>query len=197
MNAPANIARSTREPVAPQAGRYKLRVADYMLLDDAGAFDGGETELVDGWVNVMRPEWIPHMRIKDELSFRLRSTIDRLGLALVTGTSGSIDISETDQPRPDIIIASAFVGDRAVRREDLLLLVEVSSSTLSFDLGEKAATYAHAEVPEYWVADVNGRVIHRMWSPSEGQYGKRDQIEFGQELAAITITGLKIATDGL
>jgi Uma2 family endonuclease len=196
MNAPANI-RVDHPNVTAASGKYKLSVRDYLLLDEAGSFGGAETELVDGDVIVMSPEWIPHMRIKDELSYRLRGTIERLQIAAVVGTGGSVELSETDQPRPDIIIARRFSGDKAVSRDDVLLLIEIASTTLPFDLREKALTYARAEVPEYWVVDVNGRVVHQMDRPGEGGYADVRRVAFGQPLTSATIPELTIATDAI
>jgi Uma2 family endonuclease len=47
--------------------------------------------------------------------------------------------------------------------EDVQLLVEISDSTLNYDLSVKAALYARAGIVEYWVLDVNGRrlIVHR------------------------------------
>ena len=47
--------------------------------------------------------------------------------------------------------------------EDLLLVVEVSDSTLRFDRTNKAALYALSGIQEYWVLDLNGRqlLVHR------------------------------------
>ena len=43
------------------------------------------------------------------------------------------------------------------------LVVEVSDSTLRFDLEKKVATYAKALIPEYWVVDLVHRqlIVHR------------------------------------
>jgi Putative restriction endonuclease len=48
--------------------------------------------------------------------------------------------------------------------------VEIAHTGLSFDLKVKAALYARAGVPEYWVIDVAGRrlLVHR--NPQEGKY---------------------------
>jgi Uma2 family endonuclease len=50
------------------------------------------------------------------------------------------------------------------------LVVEVSDSTLSFDLRTKAALYARAQIVEYWVLDIAGRrlIVHR--NPEAGRY---------------------------
>ena len=46
---------------------------------------------------------------------------------------------------------------------DLLLVVEVSAITQDLDLGAKAALYASAGIPEYWVLELaaNRIVVHR------------------------------------
>ena len=60
--------------------------------------------------------------------------------------------------------------DRFPGPGDIALLVEVSDSTLSFDLRTKSALYARAEFADYWVLDINQRkmIVHR--DPREGRY---------------------------
>ena len=54
--------------------------------------------------------------------------------------------------------------------QDLQLVVEVSDTTLSFDLTTKASIYARAGIVEYWVLDIAGRrmIVHR--EPQGGRY---------------------------
>lgn len=191
MNAPAKI---TAEP---SAGKYKLRVEDYLLLDEGGSFGDAQTELVDGDVIVMSPEWVPHMRIKDELAFLLRVAIEKLGLDLRVGTGGSVQLSDVDQPRPDVIVMHPTESTTAVPQDAVLILVEVAASTVSFDFEDKAALYARSDVPEYWGVDVNGRMIHRWSSPSAEGYKAHREVRFGKPLTATTIDGLTIDTSSL
>ena len=179
------------------AGKYKLRADDYLFLDRTGVFKGGKTELIDGDIIVMSPEWVPHMRVKDELAYRLRRLIEDQGLELFVGTSGSVALSDTDCPQPDVIVAELFTSETAVPREAARLFVEVSSSTLSFDLNEKAARYALAGIPEYWVVDVNGRVIHQMWVPVDGGYTGRREVTFGEAVTSATLPSLTMSTSTL
>ena len=53
---------------------------------------------------------------------------------------------------------SHFKSDNP-KPEDLALVIEVSDSTLRFDLSTKADLCAQAQIPEYWVVDVTGRRI--------------------------------------
>ena len=54
--------------------------------------------------------------------------------------------------------------------DDLRLVVEISDTTLGFDLKTKADLYARAGIVEYWVFDVSGRrlIVHR--DPQAGRY---------------------------
>lgn len=195
MNAPAHI---TKSPAIPRGvadvGRYKLRIEDYLLLDQAGSFGGQETELVDGDVIVISPEWMPHMRIKDEIAYALRRAIETVGLDLRVGTGGSVQLSETDQPRPDVIVMRPVSSERAVPREAVMLLVEVSASTLQFDLNDKAPLYARFGIPEYWTVDVQGRCIHRWSQPTSTEYSAHVEVKFGQPMTSVTIDDIVIDT---
>ncbi|WP_419809615.1 Uma2 family endonuclease [Sphingomonas sp.] len=196
MNAPVRIKIPTAEN-ANQPARYRLRIADYVMLHEKGSFRHQETELVDGQVFVLSPEWRPHFRIKSELLYLLRRAVDDAGLPYFVGTEGSIAISDTDMPRPDILLTSEATGDGPVPGSSVPLLVEVSSTTLEDDLGSKAMRYSAGGIPEYWVVDVTGQMIHRMWSPSAHTYSERDDIPFGQPIASITKPELSIRTTTL
>ncbi len=88
-----------------------------------------------------------------------------------------IDVSPEDnptsEPEPDIVLLRSSVSkftERHPKPEDIHLVVEISDSTLAFDLGTKAALYARAGIIEYWVLDVQGRslTVHR--APHAGRY---------------------------
>jgi hypothetical protein len=53
---------------------------------------------------------------------------------------------------------------------DIRLLVEISDSTLNFDLSVKAALYARASIVEHWVVDVSGRRLFCHRDPIGGKY---------------------------
>jgi Uma2 family endonuclease len=53
---------------------------------------------------------------------------------------------------------------------DLALVIEISDSSLAFDLTTKARLYARAGIEEYWVLDVAGRRLIAHRSPVSGNY---------------------------
>ena len=196
MNAHTSIARSA---TADNTGtiKYRLRIADYLMLHEQGSFRGQETELVDGEVYLMSPEWRPHLRIKSELAYQLRRAVEKAGLSLFVGVEGSIALSETDLPRPDILLTSEIEGEGAVPGQAVPLVIEVSSTTLSEDMGQKAERYAAAGIAEYWVVDVNARLIHQMWAPADNAFTKHGDVQFGELTVAQTIANLVVSTQRL
>jgi Uma2 family endonuclease len=80
--------------------------------------------------------------------------------------------AESD-PEPDIAFVTGTPRDYQVRHPqppEIVLLAEVSSTTLAFDLGRKAAAYASAAITEYWVLDLGGRRLHVHREPHNGAY---------------------------
>lgn len=176
----------------------KLRTRDYERLAETGAFEGlGKTELVDGRVYTMSPQYRAHGYATSELAYRLRRALEALGSPLYVALEQSVDLAEHSEPQPDIILTTEPRGEGAIPVASVALLVEVSVSTRAFDLGDKAAVYAAARVPEYWVVDVRAATIHQLWSPSAEGYVERREVAFGTPAKATTVAGLAVETSGL
>lgn len=176
----------------------KLRVRDYLLLAEAGAFHAyPKTELIDGVVYKVSPQFRPHMVLKSELAYRLRRALEAAGSSLFVGIEGSVALSETDLPQPDIILTDDPGGSGPVPAASVRLLVEVADTSLDLDLSRKTALYARRGIPEYWVADVNARLIHQMWAPAGEAYAERREVAFGGTVTAATIEELPVETSGL
>src|SRR5262249_13889269 len=108
-------------------------------------------------------------------------TVVRLWLEQVFGGAcvdqeSPIDLAPEDnptsEPEPDLIVLARPSRQIKVnpRPNDLLLVVEISDSTLDFDLKIKAGLYARAGIGDYWVFDIRGRrlIVHR--DPRQGLY---------------------------
>ena len=74
-------------------------------------------------------------------------------------------------PEPDLawVARRDYSGGRPTA-EDVLLVIEVSETTLAYDTGEKAELYAAAGVADYWVVDVSARAIEVRREPVGGRY---------------------------
>jgi Uma2 family endonuclease len=176
----------------------KLRIEDYLRLSEAGAFEGyGRTELIDGVVYAMNPQHRPHGFAKDELAYRLRRALEAMESDLHVATEQSVAMTPRDQPEPDIILTTEPRGPGPIPGASVALLIEVAHTSIDHDLFRKAPVYAAHGVAEYWVVDVNSRLIHQMWGPEGDDYGRRQEVALGQRLEAATIEGLTVETSSL
>jgi len=140
------------------------------MMRDGGILTG-RYELIDG-------EILSKMGQKPAHAYVIRALLTWLtGLfgAEYTQIQATIDLSDTspdyDEPEPDAAVTAqpyTHFAERHPRPEDLLLLIEVSDTTLRFDLNAKANLYALAGIREYWTIDITGRrlIVHRQPSPT-------------------------------
>lgn len=188
----------TAQDLLPRLGTYKLTVADYLMLDEAGAFrDFAKTELIEGEIIFMNAQHRPHARIKTSLLILISEALKQSGSNLTPFVEASFEAPPHNVPEPDILLTSAPEGDGLVPLPSVALIVEVADTTLSNDLDRKSTLYATLDIPEYWVVDVNGRVIHQMWAPAGEAYAERREVAFGEGVEAATVAGLKVDTGGL
>lgn len=186
------------EPESDATFPIKLRVEDYDRLDRAGAFGKDvKTELVDGLVYRMSPQYRQHGFAKDELAYRLRRALEQLGSPLHVATEQSVELGPHSEPQPDIVLTSEPRGEGAIPRKSVALIVEVSITTLDFDLGEKAMIYAEAGILEYWVVDLKGKKLYVHSQPAPDGYPKPAAISFGELVASISVAELSVETTGL
>lgn len=171
----------------------KLRIEDYLLLDRSGAFDAyAKTELIDGEIFYLGAQHRQHARIKSRLYLAVTATLRALQSPLEALIEASIAIPDRGVPEPDFVLTSEPEGEGLIPLGTVALVIEVADTTLANDLGVKARLYARAGIPEYWVADVEGKVIHQLWAPEGDTYAQRRAVAFGARIEAVTVAGLVV-----
>lgn len=168
----------------------RVTIVEYDRMIADGLFEPREqhhVELIYGEIREMSPIGPPHEVIVDYLNeWSIRSLPK--GQVWVR-VQNSIGIPELDSaPQPDL----AWVARRDYSRgrptgEDVLLIVEVSDSSLRFDLGKKADLYAAAGISDYWVVNVSARsiVVHR--DPADGRYRSVQTYRDSDEICSLRI----------
>jgi Uma2 family endonuclease len=148
----------------------KWSVADYHRMIAAGLLAGRQVELLAGNVVEMAPE-LPIHRATYRRGARYLEAL--LGDRAVVFTAAPITLPSNGEPQPDIAIVAppeSRYDDRHPEPADVYWLIEVSNSTLNFDLKEKAALYARDGIAEYWVVDVPNRQLWVHRQPEVGIY---------------------------
>ena len=175
----------------------RFSVDEYHRMADAGILrEDDRVELIYGVIREMSPTNRPHV-IATSLTRQL----------FADGLAGRASVYEqsplhlealASEPEPDVAIYSnpdvnAF-GTAATKP---LLAIEVADTSLSFDLTTKAVLYAKGQVPEYWVLDVQHRVLHVFRDPSDGAYRTHTTHEPGSRIAPVSWPDFEIDVESL
>ena len=142
----------TRERPLPRMGRVQRKRwtrSEYHRLLDVGVLDeGAPFALIEGEIIAKLTVNQPHV-IACRRTTRLPEGV--FGAEFVQAQA-PIALNERTEPEPDIYVLNRpveeFVGDPP-GAETVLLIVEVSDTSLRRDLGFKAAIYARAGIAEY------------------------------------------------
>lgn len=149
--------------------RLRLTRAHVAALMEAGLVQEARYELRDGELLEKMPQNKPHVISCRRTTHALE---DRFGRARV-GSQAPVVLDEVNEPEPDVFVTCLPLEDYPGNpgASEVLLLIEVSDTTLRLDRTEKAERYAQAGIPEYWVLDVPGRrvLVHR--EPGPDGYG--------------------------
>lgn len=111
-----------------------------------------------------------------------RGLFRAVGEAAAVRTQLPVRLSRHSEPQPDVALLKAKPG--GYRRahpspDDVLLLIEVSDTTLRYDLDDKARLYARHGIPEYWVVDLNANRVSRHRHPNRERYADRAEVAAG------------------
>jgi Uma2 family endonuclease len=167
-------------PTAPT--RHRLDVDAYYRMAEAGILtDPCRVELIDGDIIDMTPIGSAHAGNTNRLvrSFA-RAAAD--GLVCLT-VQTPLRLDAYNEPQPDVMLLRPRQDDYKERHPDaadVLLLVEVSESSIGYDRNTKLALYARFGVPEVWIVDIPGGGLEAYREPKDGAYVRRERVAAGQ-----------------
>jgi Uma2 family endonuclease len=177
--------------------RPPLTVEEFEALAETEGWDEDtRVELLDGEVVWMSPINDPHAACVNRLNqlFGRRYAED----AVLVAVQNPIRVENYDEPQPDVALLRPrpdFYASETPGPADVLLLVEVADTTLRTDLGRKARIYASGGVSEYWVVDLNNRVLYLHRSPARGTYAERQALAPGERVAAAFAAHVEFAVE--
>src|SRR4029077_18134926 len=71
-----------------------------------------------------------------------------------------VALDEESEPEPDVSVAQGPLRHGSEPKPSrLALVVEIAASSLALERDFKGSLYARAPVPEYWIVNLNGRVL--------------------------------------
>lgn len=162
MSAAPVLPRPTTISTSEALTRKRFTREEVDRLLDCGFFAGRRYELIDGdWIDKMGPK--PTKASAIGLILEWLATFIAIGkIRIQLSLEAAVSDGERSVPERDIarFLAEkkADYEQRHPRGDEVVLVIEVSDTTVAFGLSRKATLYARAGVPEYWVLDLVRRV---------------------------------------
>ena len=176
-------------------GTRRFTADEYHLMGDAGVFREDErVELIEGEIRPMAPNKAPHattvMRLTELFVINLH------GIARVT-PQNPVRLAEDSEPQPDFAILRPREYVETPTSDDILMLVEVSDTSLSYDRGTKLRLYARSGIPEVWIVDIGGEAIERYSAPASDSYSQVLRAGRGERLQSTVLLELSLPVDAI
>jgi Uma2 family endonuclease len=172
-------------PAAPD-GRARFSREAYHRLGEIGILGrDSRVELIDGEILMMSPIGPLHGAIVRRLThFFVKNLPDSIECSI------QLPISSGDhsEPEPDIALVRRREDDYQVKHpapDDVLLLIEVAQSSVSYDLGKKLLVYAESHIPEYWVIDIGKKIVITHSEPAGSAYNLVKSFSAGSMIAPL------------
>lgn len=165
-------------------------VEDYHRMIAAGILDDRRVELISGEIYTMVPESPEHTYREQSLADYLRQALR--GQACVREDKPVT--FEDSEPEPDIAIARGSARDYLSQHptgQDLLLVIEISNTTLRTDLTVKRDLYARAGILEYWVVDLQHRRFE-VFRESDGVTYRQQQTITDEPIALVAFPEITV-----
>ena len=152
-----------------QVTRWRFTVHDYHRMGEAGILhEDDRVELIEGEIVEMAAIGTRHFSCVNRLT---RLLVMGVGEAAVVSVQNPVRLNEHTEPQPDItVIRPRDYTQSLPVPEDVLLLVEVSDSTIAYDRNVKLPLYARAGIGEVWIVNLPARTIEQYTDPSGDGY---------------------------
>ena len=181
------------------AAVHKLRrftVAEYCALAQAGILKKEErVELLDGVIIKMAPMGNRHRATVNRFA---RNMFTSVGTRAIVQVQSSITLDDQTMPEPDLAVLRErddFYESNAPTPGDVLLLVEISDSSVDFDRNEKLLRYARAGIPEVWLAVLPEGVVEAHTEPTAEGYRVTRRFRTGDTLTPLHFPDIAIPVE--
>ena len=189
--------------VVPEVTEYapnkrKFTVAEYYRMAEVGILRPDErVELIEGEIIVMAPIGPGHSG-----SVLITNSVlsEHAPGRFLVQIQNPIHLGDGSEPEPDAMLLR-LRADRYTRSHptpsDVLLVIEVSDSSLEYDRDVKAHIYGRAGVPETWVKNLPEDCIERFTEPGPDGYAQHTIHRRGDTLTPVSLPDLEFPVDDL
>ncbi len=182
--------------MAVRETRRTFTVDEYYRMAGAGILsEDDRVELIEGEIIEMSPIGSRHAACVMRLIALLTQQV---GDAAIVNVQNPVRLSHLSEPEPGVSLLrprADFYSEEHPKPQDVLLIVEVSDTSLEYDREVKVPLYAQAGIPEVWVVDLLDEKLHAYSRSTDGSYRDISSVGHGGSIASQTLPGLVLSID--
>lgn len=171
--------------------RTVVTVKRFQDMVAAGVWrDDERIELIYGEIVDMAPIGGAHAWGVSRIADLLR---ERVGESAYVWIRSPVVLGERSQPQPDLALLRPEAGGYGLAlpaAEDVVLMIEVSDTTLDDDRSVKLRLYAVNAIPECWIVDLRGERVEVYRNPGASGYASREVVTGDEALTIAALPGI-------
>lgn len=148
------------QPITVPAPKRRFSVEEYHRLAEAGILhENDRVELIHGEIIQMSPIGPKHAGNLDRI---VKVLTFLFGDSAIVRSQNPVRLNDYSEPEPDISILKPrrdFYTTAHPLPDEVLLIIELSESSLEYDQEVKRPAYAANGIPEYWIIDLKNNCV--------------------------------------
>jgi Uma2 family endonuclease len=181
-----------------QFQKHYFNVDDYYRMAKVGLLsEDDRVELIEGEIIEMSPIGCTHGGTVNRSSAFLNR---KLGDFAIVSVQNPVRLSDFSEPQPDLALLKPrkdYYSKSHPAPEDVLVVIEVSDTSLQYDRTVKLPPYARAGIPEAWLMVLQKEVIEVHSQPKNGKYQKVQRMKRGKTLVSSAIPAFSCKVEDL
>jgi len=183
-----------------EAGYYTqtFTVEQYERMVETGILtEDDRVELIEGEIVEMSPIGKRHAACVARLTSLLG---EKLARRVIVWVQNPVKLGKRSEPQPDLTLLKwrdDFYEPSLPTPDDVLLLIEVSDTTLEADRQIKIPLSARAGIVEFWLVNLNDELVEVYARPLGGAYQSAIHARRGESITAQSIAGLTLEVDAV
>jgi Uma2 family endonuclease len=181
-----------------QITKRHFNITEYYRMAEAGILsEDDRVELIEGEIIKMTPIGSRHAGCVS----RLNALFNRLiGETAVVSIQNPLRLSNFSEPQPDIALLKPrddFYSNAHPTPADVLLIIEVSDTSLEYDRDIKLPLYAATSMPEVWLVNLIKDTIEIYREPHSGMYREVRYFTHGETVSPLFNSNLTLSVGAI
>ncbi|HEX6189970.1 MAG TPA: Uma2 family endonuclease [Pyrinomonadaceae bacterium] len=173
--------------------KHRFTVVEYERMGEMGFFPpDARVELIEGEIIEMSPIGSRHAACVKLLN---RTLNQQLAEDVIVSAQDPIRLSDLSEPQPDLAVLRFrrdYYRERHPGAYDVLLVIEVSDTTVQYDRNTKMPLYARAGIPEALLFNLPDDRLEYFAQPETGAYQLNRIINRGERFQSTSVPGLTL-----